>query len=199
MLKAELRTLFLQKRKEITEIQFQELNKNLCSVVLGFLKNLPTNQKCASFLPIIAKNEVNTILFHEEISQLNLGHLLYFPRVMNQNDMQFYCIKSKDELALSNWGIPEPLEIVNNLIDPKEIQIMFIPLLAFDVKGHRVGYGRGFYDQYLAKCSDKLIKIGLSLFDEPSEIDDVEITDITLDFIITPSGLVRVEKIHKSY
>jgi 5-formyltetrahydrofolate cyclo-ligase len=70
---------------------------------------------------------------------------------------------------------------------------MFVPLLAFDVNGHRVGYGKGFYDQYLAKCSSKIIKIGLSLFDEPSIIDEVESTDIPLDIIITPTRFIQAE------
>lgn len=193
MLKADLRKLFLQKRKELTEIQFQTLSENLCIQVLKHIKSHPSNQKIASFLPIATKHEIETHQIHKEIRLMNQGHKLYFPRVMNENVMQFYCIESKNDLEISKWGISEPLDIVNNLINPEEIQIMFIPLLAFDQNGYRVGYGKGYYDQYLAKCSSKIIKIGLSLFDELSIIDDVESTDIPLDIIITPTRFIQVE------
>ena len=193
MLKAELRKLFLQKRKKLTEIQFQTLSKDLCIQVLKHINSLPPNQKIASFLPIAAKHEIETPQIHQQIQQLNQGHKLCFPRVVNENMMQFYCMQSENDLEISKWGIPEPLEQVSNLINPEEIQIMFIPLLAFDVKGHRVGYGKGFYDQYLAKYSSKIIKIGLSLFDEPSIIDEVESTDIPLDIIITPTRFIQAE------
>ena len=192
MFKADLRKQFLEKRKELTEIQFQELNKSLCSNVEKYIQELTRPLTIASFLPIAAKHEIETAQIHEDITRMNGGHTFCFPRVMNGIEMQFFKINSANELVLSKWGIPEPMEDIENLIKPQEIQLMFIPLLAFDKKGHRVGYGKGFYDQYLAQCSNNLIKIGLSLFEEFSEIDDVELTDIPLDIIITPAQLCRV-------
>lgn len=193
MLKVDLRKLFFEKRKELTEFQFQELNNCLCSKVSIFIQNLPTNQKIGSFLPIASKHEIDTAPIHQIIQDLHLGHQLFFPRVQNENEMQFYYIESENDLEISKWGIPEPLKIDAHSIHPTEIQIMFIPLLAFDKNGHRVGYGKGFYDQYLVQCSSKMIKIGLSLFEEPSIIDDVESTDIALDIIITPNRIIQRE------
>jgi 5-formyltetrahydrofolate cyclo-ligase len=61
-----------------------------------------------------------------------------------------------------------------------------MPLLAFDSKGDRVGYGKGYYDRFLAACRKDVLKIGLSYFPPVSSIDDIEIFDKKLDFCITP-------------
>lgn len=186
MLKSDLRKLYLTKRSELNEIQFLQLNEQLVSQVILYIKDLPANQTIASFFPIAHKHEIQTILLHEQLVNFPFLHTLVFPRVESENNMCFYKIDSTSDIEISNWGIPEPKSQVKNLVKPQDLQIIFIPLLAFDKQGHRVGYGKGFYDQYLSKCSPNLIKIGLTLFDEISVIDDIEPTDVALDIIITP-------------
>ena len=61
----------------------------------------------------------------------------------------------------NQYGIPEPIGGVT--VDEKDIDIVFIPLLAFDELGNRVGYGKGYYDRFLSKCRKDVLKIGLSL------------------------------------
>jgi len=68
--------------------------------------------------------------------------------------------------------------------------VVFIPLLAFDTKGNRVGYGAGFYDNMLAKCKPNCIKVGLSFFDtEKNLIEGVFEGDIPLDYCVTPTQI----------
>jgi 5-formyltetrahydrofolate cyclo-ligase len=61
-----------------------------------------------------------------------------------------------------------------------------VPLLAFDEKGFRVGYGKGFYDRFLKQCKDGGIKIGLSYFNPIDTIEDAGEFDVPLNFCITP-------------
>ena len=68
---------------------------------------------------------------------------------------------------------------------------MFIPLLAFDNKGNRVGYGKGYYDNFLSKCTPDVIKIGLSFFEASDEITDVFESDIALDYCVTPNTIYQ--------
>ena len=68
---------------------------------------------------------------------------------------------------------------------------MLLPLLAFDSKGNRVGYGKGFYDLFLSKCKPDVVKIGLSFFDTEEIIEDVFLEDIRLDYCITPDTIVK--------
>jgi 5-formyltetrahydrofolate cyclo-ligase len=70
-----------------------------------------------------------------------------------------------------------------------ELDMIFVPLLAFDTRGYRVGYGKGFYDKYLAGCSNDCIKVGFSYFGPVSSIDDHHEFDVPLDLCITPQNI----------
>ena len=86
-------------------------------------------------------------------------------------------------LELNKYGIPEPKngkKIKNNLID-----VVFVPLLSYDKKGSRVGYGKGFYDRFLRTQKNNIIKVGLSLFG-PEEIVEKKEFDQRLDYCVTP-------------
>lgn len=88
-------------------------------------------------------------------------------------------------LELNNYGIPEPKngnEIKTNLID-----VVFIPLLSYDKKGNRVGYGKGFYDRFLNELPKKTIKIGLSFFLPEDYIDGINKHDIKMNYCVTPN------------
>ena len=90
-----------------------------------------------------------------------------------------------DSLVLNTnaWGIPEPQGGIE--IDPQQLDVIFIPLLAFDIKGNRLGYGKGFYDRFLSNCKPQALKIGLSLFEAESSIPQ-EKTDVMLTHCVTP-------------
>jgi 5-formyltetrahydrofolate cyclo-ligase len=89
-------------------------------------------------------------------------------------------------------GIPEPNH--GKIIKTEQFDYVFVPLLAFDNSGQRVGYGKGFYDRFLKKCSAHCQFVGLSLFDESVEISDVNRNDVKLDYCITPNKIIRFAK-----
>jgi 5-formyltetrahydrofolate cyclo-ligase len=84
---------------------------------------------------------------------------------------------------LDEWGIPVPQESVR--VTATKIQVVFVPLLAYDKSGHRLGFGKGFYDRFLASLEQPIIKVGLSYF-TPEESIPVESHDIPLNYCITP-------------
>ena len=69
--------------------------------------------------------------------------------------------------------------------------MVLVPLLACDRAGHRVGYGKGFYDRFLAACRPDCRKIGLSYFRPVEAIVDVYDGDVRLDRVITPDGVIQ--------
>ena len=81
-------------------------------------------------------------------------------------------------------NILEPLE--NKIIDPKDIDLVILPMLVCDLKGNRVGYGKGYYDRYLSRCNSSCIKVGVSYFEPVDTVDDANEFDVPLDFCITP-------------
>ena len=106
------------------------------------------------------------------------------PKIADDFLLEHYLLTDQTPLKPNRWGIPEPLSGIP--ITPQLIQVVFVPLLAFDCNGHRVGSGRGYYDRFLAQCSKNTLKIGLSFFDPVSKIEDTDKYDISLDYGITP-------------
>lgn len=70
--------------------------------------------------------------------------------------------------------------------------MVLVPLLAYDKNGHRVGYGGGFYDKFLAECKTGCKKVGLSFFPPLDFLLPSEAYDITIDCIVTPDGVLTV-------
>jgi 5-formyltetrahydrofolate cyclo-ligase len=138
------------------------------------------------FLPIPSKNEIDTshilaILFGKDKN-------VVIPKVVG-NTLTNYLLTDQTRLKTSSWGVPEPMD---GLSVPEElIDVVFIPLLAYDHQGNRVGYGKGFYDTLLAKCKPSTIKVGLSFFGPAQRIEDVRPGDIPLDYCVTPEQVYR--------
>ena len=82
------------------------------------------------------------------------------------------------------FNTPEPTD--NTEVEPQLLDLIIIPLLAFDEKGYRVGYGKGFYDRFLSRCKPGCIKVGVSWFPPIAAIEDKDEFDVPLDFCITP-------------
>lgn len=100
----------------------------------------------------------------------------------SEGDMEHFELKRDTQLIENTWGIPEPLD-ANHCTDTPDV--VFIPLLAFDFEGNRVGYGKGYYDRYLYTLPSNVLKIGISLFAPVEYIDDSDEFDIQLDYCIT--------------
>ncbi len=131
---------------------------------------------------------------HKEVDTLPLITLLQgrdkniiVPKVALGNTMENYLLTDGTTFKKNKWNIPEPVDGI--LIPENKIDVVFLPLLAFDLNGNRVGYGKGFYDNFLQKCRSETIKIGLSLFEAEPIITDIHPNDQTLDYCITPEKI----------
>ena len=186
MTKKELRRIYLQKRMSIPEAEFRQLNQQLCS---NFFQNIDLSpvQVLHTFLPIEKNREVNTWLIIDRIMEDHSQIRISIPKINNQTAaLEHYYFEGKDQLKNNTWGIPEP---VKGLPTPAEkIDAVLVPLLAFDKRGNRLGYGRGFYDRFLAECRPDCLKIGLSFFEMEERIEGIDEKDIPLDVVITPES-----------
>jgi 5-formyltetrahydrofolate cyclo-ligase len=174
MKKAEIRKIVLAERTQLGEKEFLERSQRVIETLTPLLT---LGKTIASFKAIPHRNE---------ISLDSLEGSFAFPRVTSEINGTMEMVYS-DQFANSPWGIPEP--VGGRIVEPAEFDVVLIPLLAFDAKGHRVGYGKGFYDRYLVKCRPDCLKIGISLFDPVDHIEEVESHDIPLDIAICPAKL----------
>lgn len=182
MLKKVLRIKYKELRKQLSEVEIDDKSLAIANKVL----NLPIwdNTYFHVFLPITEHKEVNT----EFILHLLAGkdkEIVVSKSDFETRKMTHFLLTDNTKIKKNEYNIPEP---VNGLEVPaNKIDVVFVPLLAFDKKGHRVGYGKGFYDLFLSECNPDVIKIGLSFFEAEDLIEDVFENDVKLDYCVTNS------------
>lgn len=189
MQKASIRSLYKQKRLEITP---DELERRSSRISEQLFTHFQLEGKTVSlFLPIERQREINTYTILEK--GISIGATIALPKSdFEKHSMKHFQFESHSQLKVNEFGIPEPT--AGKLIKPDALDIVFIPLLAVDSTGHRIGYGKGFYDRFLRKCRPNCIFIGLHLFDDMCIIDDIDRHDIRLDFCITPTQIIRFDE-----
>ena len=110
----------------------------------------------------------------------------YCPRVTGEGEMEFYEIHSLDDLRPGYKGIPEPVK--ENDVPYRQVNgentIMLMPGVCFDERGHRIGYGKGFYDRYLSGKKN-IIKMALAYDNQIAEAIPAEAEDVSYDFLVT--------------
>lgn len=139
------------------------------------------------FLTIEEQKEINT----EYILQILAGKDKEI--VISKCDfatlgMTPFLLTDNTKIKKNSYNVPEPVDGLE--VPDAKIDVVFVPLLAYDKHGNRVGYGKGFYDNFLSKCKPETIKIGLSFFPPEDKIDDVSENDVNLDFCVTPEGII---------
>lgn len=148
-----------------------------------------------SFVADPAKNEVDTRLIRQ-ILQTKFPRLQWAaPRIIpGTRDMQHFVWDDTTTFILNRWGINEPEPVSSQPLDTQQIDVVLVPLLAYDCPGNRVGYGGGYYDRFLAECRSDVIKIGVSFFEPIDVLSDVNEWDIPLDLCVTPTTVHRWDR-----
>lgn len=183
MLKKDLRFKYDLLRKEISRDSL--LHSSL--LIANKLLQLPIwiGNYYHLYLPIATKNEVDTSFTLSILHGKDKNIIV--PKISGATTLQHILLTDSTKLVTNSWGVPEPVEGIE--IKPSKIDVVFVPLLAFDTYGNRIGYGKGFYDTFLSNCRKDVIKVGLSMFTAEDEITDVSDHDIPLDFCVTPEKI----------
>lgn len=190
MTKKELRKIYLKKRIELSDSRYAQLCEELCDHFFKAVK-LSGIHVLHTFLPIRKTKEVNTWLIIDRLKSEFPDIRIAVPRINNHtSQLEHYYLEGPDQLENNTWEIPEPVKGVP--VPTDKIDAVLVPLLAFDRQGHRLGYGRGFYDRFLASCRADCLKIGLSFFEVEEKIEGISEKDIALDLIITPQTVLAV-------
>ncbi|MCW3080178.1 5-formyltetrahydrofolate cyclo-ligase [Segetibacter sp.] len=184
MLKQELRKIYKKKRVELTATERNKLD----DLLLIQLQNLAFGNSIEvllSYWPLVQHCEMNTLLYTRYLETAIPGLKVTFPLVnLETKEMQAILVHDETDFVENEYGIPEPEE--GDEISAEEIDLVFVPLLAFDKKGFRVGYGKGFYDRFLKKCREDVISVGFSYFEPVDAIEDKNQFDVPLNYCITP-------------
>lgn len=186
MNKKELRTKYKALRSQLSEEDLEEMSLAIANKVL----TLPVWEKTyfQIFLPIAEQKEVNT----EFILHLLSGkdkEIIVSKSDFETREMTHFLLTDNTKIKKNQYNIPEPVDGLE--VPSRKIEVVFVPLLAFDKTGHRAGYGKGFYDKFLSECQAETIKIGLSFFEAEEKIEDVFESDVKLDYCVTPNAVYQ--------
>ena len=184
MTKAELRKLYLGRRASLSVNEKVEQSQLIARLFFEkFDLSLVRNLHC--FISIERFNEVDTSPIFKEVWDVFPSIRTSAPRLDREAGELDHCAYTLETSLIENaWGIREPVS--EKSVDPVEIDLVIVPLLCFDERGYRVGYGKGFYDKFLATCRPDCSKVGLSFFPPLEGIDDTDQYDVCLDQCVTP-------------
>ena len=179
MIKAELRKLYLEKRKTLSNDEVLILSKKILeNFILQF--NVIESQSVHVFLPIKKFNEIETKFLIEYFWKRKVN--VFVPKIFKN---KIISVKLTPETVLkeNSWGILEP---ISNENECSNFDFVITPLLYCDKKGNRIGYGKGFYDEFFRTINADAKKIGVNYFPPIESIDDVSDFDVKLDYLVTP-------------
>jgi 5-formyltetrahydrofolate cyclo-ligase len=194
MLKEEIRKKFKAKREELYPEEYQKK----CQLVHDILFSRIIMHRFSPihiFLPILKNKEVDTGLIINTLRK-DFAPDIFISAVV-QNELLHTIFLPETPLKTNKWGIQEPALKEERLSSEdffkkyaEEDILVLVPLLAFDKTGHRVGYGKGFYDGFLKYASSNTTIIGLSIYEALEEpISDISDDDIKMNFCVSPSKI----------
>ena len=182
--KKKLRLLYKKKRAELDSLKIENLSIEIANQIL--------------VLPLWGFENFHVFMGVEKMKEINTNHIIsvlqgrdkniIIPKVVSNTHLAHYMLTDATKLKINQWDVLEPINGIE--VEEKKIQVVFIPLLAYDCFGNRLGYGKGYYDRFLDKCGEKCLKIGLSFFTPEKKILTSPL-DIKLNYCVTPKKIYK--------
>ncbi len=180
MTKSEIRKIYTEKRETLSKDEVLSLSEKIFE---NFLRNFKVSEgnKVHCFLSMLEKNEIDTRFFLEYFFKNEIR--VFVPKIVKGKLVSIE-ITAETPLIKSSYGILEP----ESDLDSGEMNydMVITPLLYCDSKGNRVGYGKGYYDQFFESINTNSIKIGVGLFTPKENVDDFWEKDVPLNYLVTP-------------
>lgn len=137
---------------------------------------------------VSVSSEVSTRIFIE--CALRDGKTVAVPRCLPGHRLEFVAIRSLDQLVPAPFNLLEPSKDLSALTEVQmSNMICIVPALLVDTKGHRLGYGAGFYDRFLSTYSGKKICLAYQQNLSKTMLPHTEF-DVAVDMVITESGVL---------
>ena len=170
---------FLRKKK------YYEINQEFFLPLIDLIKKKYKKKKINIAIYYPAHYEINVIKLLEN-NYVSRNNIL-LPIVEEDNQMKFFSWKKHQVLFVNNFGMLEPIK--TKAIIP---EIMIVPLLSFDNRKYRLGYGKGFYDKYLNKYLKKfknILSVGVAFSFQKHHKLPIDKNDVKLNYILTEKGI----------
>ncbi|WP_265443012.1 5-formyltetrahydrofolate cyclo-ligase [Acetivibrio straminisolvens] len=186
--KRELRKEALNIRKELSAMEVVQKSKLITEKLISF-DGFHKSKCIMAYMDF--KNEVMTGFLIDHC--LNLGKTVVLPLIDSMDGVKkifpYALIDRERGLKPGTYGILEPVKEFSERIDPKDIDLVVVPGVAFDVKGGRIGYGAGYYDVFLREVREDCLKVGIAFEIQVFPSIPKEEHDILMDAVITENRI----------
>ena len=191
MIKKNIRTHFKSSRNALKLEEIEKMSMKIHDLLFSRLM-MHRYSPIHLYKHIKRNNEVDSQLIFKTLRQ-DFAPDIFISKSLENGELLHVKFEATTELATNRWGIDEPVDLTASLSSEAFFEqyktediLIFVPLLAFDKKGNRVGYGKGYYDRFLEHATKDTTIVGLSLFEPIDLIEDTDQFDIKMDFCITP-------------
>lgn len=189
--RADIRRVARQVRRGLNQAQQHRAALKLL-LRLGDHPLLRKSERCAFYIP--NDGEISPLLLM--FRALQLGKRCYLPRLKPGKRLAFHLFSPGDTLRPNAFGIPEPSP-ASEIIPAADLDVVFLPLVAFDAKGNRLGMGGGYYDRSFSfkhahHRGPKLV--GLAHHSQQTSALPSQAWDVPLNFIATDQNLLNARR-----
>ena len=185
--KSKLRKIFQKRRLLLTPAEIRQMNRNICKRILS-LESISDKKIATCYLAINNEPDIKTVIDQLIKNKKTVAVCAFFKKL---NEYKLVKLSNLENLKIGPYQIPQPSTLT--LIDPKDIDLAFIPGLAFSEGGLRLGYGKGVYDKLMANTN--ALKIGIAYDFQIIDNFSSESHDLRVDFIITERRIIKTQNI----
>lgn len=184
-----MRKFYLNERLSLSDRDLAQFNRDISDNFFSRI-DLREVRVLHSFIPMENTKEPDTWMIINRVRK-HFSHVrISVPKINVQSvTIENFYLEDPGQLKPNSWGIPEPE--YGEPTSTSDIDMVLVPMLIADQYGHRVGYGKGFYDKFLATCKETCIPVGLCFYEPILRIDDVNELDRPLKYCATPFQVHR--------
>lgn len=169
----------------MAEVERKQKNEAIARNILS----LPVYQDSATIMMYLNYwDEVDTGGIAEDT--LQAGKRLVIPLCKGDIIIPSEIKHLEEDVQIGMFGIREPRPTNSKTVQPKDIDIILVPGVAFDTQGNRIGFGKGFYDRFLPQLRDDVSIIGLAYSCQVVDKIDAEDHDFKMSLLVTENGVV---------
>ena len=185
-----LRKVYLEKRKFLSQAEYERRNQLLTNQLIDFVE-ANQFQRVHTFIPIKRNKEPDTFPFIQYLwSEKPEIEVVTAVSDLNSPIMSHVEIKQDTSFLENKWGIPEPQDGIACPID--NIDCILVPMISGSKSGHRIGYGKGYYDRFLQECSEDTLFLGVNIGPLLEGNLFIDQYDIPMHFMITPFEKIKM-------
>ena len=189
MNKKQQRKLAVDRRRALTQDERDEKSRVICDILTRLIKEPRYSEVRTIFSYRGTWDEVNVDAFNDwaEVQ----GYRVAYPISLPKGIMKAAVPAEENAWHRAAYGILEPVMKNSKILEPRDIDLIIVPCVAFDEHGNRCGHGAGYYDRFMA-CMPPESLIMVAFEAQRSEKLITEETDIPVSTIVTETGITRI-------